>query len=89
MAIPSGINTSCSPEKPSPNPVEDDGMLIENGQVIFDVVDKSDEIKAKPGMTIRESFESNVSQQLNWCRDDSGRRASRAPISREIHGTDD
>ncbi|KDQ17519.1 hypothetical protein BOTBODRAFT_29699 [Botryobasidium botryosum FD-172 SS1] len=156
MAIPSGINISRSPEKPSPNPVEDDGMLIENGQVIFGVVDKKtvgaaqgglvhvvfrekgpevcrdlfsgiqmivnywlfhngfsigigdtiadtatmnhitnriataktrvyqlieeghhDEIKAKPGMTIRESFESDVNQELNKCRDDSGRHAEK------------
>ncbi|KAH9982072.1 beta and beta-prime subunits of DNA dependent RNA-polymerase [Lactifluus volemus] len=123
MTIPRGINIFRAPDKPSPNPVSDEGMLIENGEIIFGVVEKKtvgasqgglkgpeatrtlfnglqcivnywlfhngfsigigdtiadketmssrkgkaqkDELKPSPGMTIRESFESN----------DSGRHA--------------
>jgi DNA-directed RNA polymerase II subunit RPB1 len=156
MCIPRGINISRAPEVPAANPLEDDGMLIENGEIIFGVVQKAtvgsvqgglvhvvfrekgpeacraliggiqlvvnywlfhngfsigigdtiadkntmnhiskriaqakekvyelieqgqrDEIKAKPGMTIRESFESDVNQELNVCRDDAGRHAEK------------
>ncbi|KAH9075609.1 beta and beta-prime subunits of DNA dependent RNA-polymerase [Lactarius deliciosus] len=40
MAIPRGINIFRAPDSPSPNPVFDDGMLIENGEIIFGVVEK-------------------------------------------------
>ena len=40
MTIPRGINIYRAPDKPSPNPVLDDGMLIENGEIIFGVVEK-------------------------------------------------
>ena len=40
MTIPRGINIFRAPEQPSPNPVLDDGMLIENGEIIFGVVEK-------------------------------------------------
>lgn len=40
MAIPRGINIFRAPDKPSPNPIFDDGMLIENGEIIFGVVEK-------------------------------------------------
>ena len=37
-----------------------------------------DEIKPKLGMTIRESFESEVNAELNKARDDTGRRAEKS-----------
>jgi DNA-directed RNA polymerase II subunit RPB1 len=40
MTIPRGINIFRAPDKPSPNPVSDDGMLIENGEIVFGVVEK-------------------------------------------------
>jgi DNA-directed RNA polymerase II subunit RPB1 len=40
MTIPRGINIFRAPENPSPNPVFDDGMLVENGEIIFGVVEK-------------------------------------------------
>ncbi|KAG2745504.1 DNA-directed RNA polymerase II, subunit 1 [Suillus brevipes Sb2] len=126
----------------SSNPIFDDGMLIENGEIIFGVVEKKtvgasqgglkgpeatrdlftgiqmvvnfcigigdtvagpkvmgfitqrisekkqlvaeiideayhDRLKALPGMTIRESFESKVERELNRARDDSGQYAQK------------
>lgn len=43
---------------------------IEDGQ--------RDKLKPKPGMTIRESFESIVNQELNSCRDATGRHAEKS-----------
>jgi DNA-directed RNA polymerase II subunit RPB1 len=40
MAIPRGINIFRAPDPQSPNPVFDDGMLVENGEIIFGVVEK-------------------------------------------------
>ena len=40
MTIPRGINIFRAPDTPSPNPVFDDGMLVENGEIIFGVVEK-------------------------------------------------
>ena len=161
LTIPRGINIVRNPEaeggqRPSSNPVNDDGMMIENGDIIFGVVDKKtvgatqgglihvvfrekgpeicrgvftglqkvvnywlfhhgfsigigdtiadkdtmshitgriarakskvailvndaymDNLKPKPGMTIRESFESDINQELNKCRDDTGRHAEK------------
>ncbi|KAF8315634.1 beta and beta-prime subunits of DNA dependent RNA-polymerase [Clavulina sp. PMI_390] len=157
MAIPSGINISRKSEPASPNPVFDDGMLIDNGEILYGIVAKSivgsaqgglihvtfrekgpeacrqlfsglqmivnywlfhngfsigigdtiadektmehisnriktakdkvyalieagqrDQIKPKPGMTIRESFESDVNAELNKARDDTGRHAQKS-----------
>ncbi|EKM83352.1 hypothetical protein AGABI1DRAFT_65857 [Agaricus bisporus var. burnettii JB137-S8] len=156
MTIPRGINIHRSPDPKSSNPVFDDGMLIENGELIFGIVDKKtvgatqgglvhvvfrekgpevtrqlftglqrvvnfwlfhngfsigigdtiadmktmsyitqtiierkaevtkiiedathDRLKPKPGMTIRESFESMVERQLNLARDTSGQYAQK------------
>lgn len=156
MAIPAGINIVRKSDPASPNPVDDSGMLIENGEVLYGVVAKAivgaqqgglihvvfrekgpeacralfsglqmivnywlfhngfsigigdtvadrttmsfvfrriatakdkvydlveagkhDEIKPKPGMTIRESFESDVNAELNKARDDTGRHAEK------------
>lgn len=156
MAIPSGINIVRKSDPASPNPVADDGMLIENGEILYGIVAKSivgtaqgglihvvfrekgpeacralfsgiqmivnywlfhngfsigigdtiadhktmdhittriataksrvykfiedgqrDKIKPKPGMTIRESFESEVNAELNKARDDTGRHAEK------------
>ncbi|KAG8968061.1 DNA-directed RNA polymerase II subunit rpb1 [Tulasnella sp. 419] len=157
MTIPRGINIIRAPEIKSSNPVEDDGMFIDNGDIMFGVVDKKtvgatqgglihvtfrekgpeacrglfsglqkvvnywlfhngfsigigdtiadkntmahitdriaraktkvagliqdghlDRLKSKPGMTIRESFESEVNAELNKCRDDTGRHAEKS-----------
>ncbi|KAK7468334.1 DNA-directed RNA polymerase II core subunit rpo21 [Stygiomarasmius scandens] len=157
MVIPSGINIHKSPDPKSSNPVFDDGMLIENGQILFGIVKKDtvgasqgglihvvfrekgpeatrdlftgiqfvvnywlfhngfsigigdtiadtktmefitktiadrkadvakviddayhDRLKAAPGMTIRESFESMVERQLNLARDKSGQYAQKS-----------
>ena len=155
LAIPRGINIERKKgEKATPNPVKDDGILIENGDLIYGIVDKDtagakqgglvhvtfrekgpeatrtlftglqtvvnywlfhngfsigigdticdapimtyitdtitnhknkvvqiiddayhDRLKPEPGMTIRESFESKVEQELNRARDTSGRYA--------------
>lgn len=157
MTIPRGINISRASESKQPNPPADDGMLIENGDILYGVVDKKtvgavqgglihvtfrekgpeacrglfsglqkvvnywlfhngfsigigdtiadkgtmavitervaraknkvaelirtghlDGLKPKPGMSIRESFESEVNQELNRCRDDAGRHAEKS-----------
>jgi DNA-directed RNA polymerase II subunit RPB1 len=156
MCIPRGINIFRSPDPKSSSPVFDDGMMIENGEIIFGIVDKKtvgaaqgglihvvfrekgpeatrglfsglqqvvnywlfhnsfsigigdtiaddkttavitkiiadrkenvtkitqdayhDRLKAQPGMTIRESFESKVERELNLARDDSGQYAQK------------
>ncbi|GLB36718.1 putative DNA-dependent RNA polymerase catalyzes the transcription of DNA into RNA using the four ribonucleoside triphosphates as substrates [Lyophyllum shimeji] len=156
LTIPRGINIHRSLEPPSSNPVFDDGMMIENGEIIFGIVEKKtvgasqgglvhvvfrekgpeatrqlftgiqmvvnywlfhngfsigigdtiadpktmayitqtiaesktnvaqiiddayhDRLKAAPGMTIRESFESLVERQLNLARDTSGQYAQK------------
>ncbi|KAG1741771.1 DNA-directed RNA polymerase II, subunit 1 [Suillus paluster] len=40
MVIPRGINIHRAPDPKSSNPIFDDGMLIENGEIIFGVVEK-------------------------------------------------
>jgi len=156
LTIPKGINIYRSPDPKSSNPVFDDGVLIENGELIFGIVEKKtvgasqgglvhvvfrekgpettrqlftglqmvvnywlfhngfsigigdtiadsktmayitqniaerkanvsqiiedathDRLKAAPGMTIRESFESLVERQLNLARDTSGQYAQK------------
>ncbi|KAH0590072.1 DNA-directed RNA polymerase II subunit rpb1 [Termitomyces sp. J132] len=156
MTIPRGINIHRAPEPRSSNPVFDDGMMIENGEIIFGIVEKKtvgasqgglvhvvfrekgpeatrqlftglqmvvnywlfhngfsigigdtiadpktmdyitkriqqsktevaqiidnayhDRLKAAPGMTIRESFESLVERSLNLARDHSGQYAQK------------
>ncbi|KAL4260389.1 DNA-directed RNA polymerase subunit [Pleurotus pulmonarius] len=156
LAIPRGINIFRAAEPKSSNPVFDDGMCIENGEIIWGIVEKKtvgasqgglvhvvfrekgpegaralfsglqkvvnywlfhngfsigigdtiadaktmafitqtiashkaevaaiteratiDELKAAPGMTIRESFESQVERQLNLARDTSGQYAQK------------
>jgi DNA-directed RNA polymerase II subunit RPB1 len=39
LAIPRGINIRCSPD-PKSHPVFDDGVLVENGELIFGIVEK-------------------------------------------------
>ncbi|KAF8737375.1 hypothetical protein AX14_012969 [Amanita brunnescens Koide BX004] len=154
LTIPRGINIHRSPDPKSSNPVFDDGMMVENGEIIFGIVEKKtvgasqgglvhvvfrekgpdatrmmftgiqmvvnywlfhngfsigigdtiadrstmafitqtiherksnvtkviedathDHLKAKPGMTLRESFESMVERELNLARDRSGKYA--------------
>lgn len=154
MCIPRGINILRMPEPPSFNPYADDGMMIENGEILWGVVEKktvgasqgglvhvvfrekgpetcrdlfsglqmivnywlfhngfsigigdtiadpetmrgvserilaaktevqllihranNDQLKAEPGMTIRESFESHVNMHLNQARDKAGKMA--------------
>lgn len=156
MCIPRGINIHRSPDPKSANPVFDDGMMIENGEIIFGIVEKKtvgasqgglvhvvfrekgpeatrglftglqmvvnywlfhngfsigigdtiadrgtmahiresiagykanvrqiiddaahDRLKAAPGMTIRESFESRVERELNLARDRNGQFAQK------------
>ncbi|CAL1696999.1 unnamed protein product [Somion occarium] len=156
MCIPRGINIHRSPDPKSANPVFDDGMLIENGEILFGIVEKKtvgaaqgglvhvvfrekgpeatrtlftglqqvvnfwlfhngfsigigdtiadkktmahitdqiaqrkrnvvqiiddaahDRLKAQPGMTIRESFESKVERELNLARDQNGQYAQK------------
>ena len=40
MAIPRGINIYRAPDTPSLNPAFDDGILVENGEIIYGVVEK-------------------------------------------------
>ncbi|KAJ4477824.1 beta and beta-prime subunits of DNA dependent RNA-polymerase [Lentinula edodes] len=40
LVIPRGINIHRSPDPKSSNPVFDDGMLIENGEIVFGIVEK-------------------------------------------------
>ncbi|KAF7426730.1 DNA-directed RNA polymerase II subunit rpb1 [Pleurotus ostreatus] len=150
LAIPRGINIFPAAEPISSNPVFDDGMCIENGEIAWGIVEKKtvgasqgglvhvvfrekgpegarakvvnywlfhngfsigigdtiadaktmafitqtiashkakvaaiteratiDELKAAPGMTIRESFESQVERQLNLACDTSGQYAQK------------
>ncbi|KAJ6573844.1 DNA-directed RNA polymerase II, subunit 1 [Mycena vulgaris] len=157
LVIPRGINIDRASDEKTSNPVFDDGMLIENGEIIFGIVEKKtvgaaqgglvhivfrekgpeatrqlftglqmvvnfwlfhngfsigigdtiadkatmafitkkisdckvsvveliddathDRLKALPGMTIRESFESKVESELNKARDDSGQHAQKS-----------
>jgi DNA-directed RNA polymerase II subunit RPB1 len=157
LAVPRGINIYRAPDPRSSNPVFDDGMMVENGEFIFGIVEKKtvgasqgglvhvvfrekgpeatrqlftglqmivnywlfhngfsigigdtiadpktmnhisqtiadrkanvaqiiedatqDRLKAAPGMTIRESFESLVERQLNLARDTSGQYAQKS-----------
>ena len=39
LTIPRGINIHCSPDPKSSHPVFDDGVLIENGKLIFGIVE--------------------------------------------------
>ena len=50
MAIPSGINITRSSDPASPMPLKDDGMHIEDGQIIFGVVDKKTVGAAQGGL---------------------------------------
>ncbi|KAF7797788.1 hypothetical protein EIP86_008990 [Pleurotus ostreatoroseus] len=50
MCIPRGINIHRSPDPKSSNPVFDDGMLIENGEIIFGIVDKKTVGSAQGGL---------------------------------------
>lgn len=154
LTIPRGVNIQRAPEVKSSNPVFDDGMMIENGEIVYGVVEKKtvgasqgglihvvfrekgpeatrqlftgiqmvvnfwlfhngfsigigdtiadagtmayitetiasrkqnvaniiedathNRLKAQPGMTIRESFESMVERELNLARDNSGQYA--------------
>ncbi|KAJ8509443.1 hypothetical protein ONZ45_g8381 [Pleurotus djamor] len=156
LAIPRGINIYRAADPKSSNPVFDDGMCIENGEIIWGIVEKktvgaaqgglvhvvfrekgpegarqlfsglqkvvnywlfhngfsigigdtiaddktmqfitdtisqrkgnvtriieqahNDQLKAAPGMTIRESFESQVERELNLARDTSGQYAQK------------
>ncbi|OAX30758.1 hypothetical protein K503DRAFT_704862, partial [Rhizopogon vinicolor AM-OR11-026] len=40
MVIPRSINIQRAPDPKSSNPVFNDGMLIENGEIIFSIVEK-------------------------------------------------
>lgn len=156
LSIPRGTNIQRFSEPKSANPVRDDGMLIENGDIIYGVVEKktvgasqgglihvvfrekgpeatrhlfsglqavvnfwlfhngfsigigdtiadkitmqfitnniaerkslvrsaigdavNDRLKAAPGMTIRESFESRIERELNLARDQNGQYAQK------------
>ncbi|KAF7974929.1 hypothetical protein HWV62_10969 [Athelia sp. TMB] len=156
LVIPRGINIHRSPDPKSAHPVFDDGIMIENGEIIFGIVDKKtvgatqgglihvvfrekgpettrmlftgiqkvvnywlfhngfsigigdtiadkktmafitehiagrkqtvqeivddayhDRLKASPGMTLRESFESRVERELNQARDTTGQYAQK------------
>jgi len=48
--------------------------ITERKQNVADIIEEAihDRLKAKPGMTIHKSFESDVEQQLNLARDQSG-----------------
>jgi len=52
--------------------------ISERKQKVAEVIEEAthDRLKAKPGVTIRESFESDVERQLNLARDQSGRTTS-------------
>ena len=157
LCIPRGINIYRSPDPKSSNPVFDDGVMVENGEIMFGIIEKKtvgasqgglvhvvfrekgpeatrglftglqtvvnywlfhngfsigigdtiadkktmayitrqiaerksnvsriiedahhDQLKAAPGMTIRESFESRVERELNLARDHSGQYAQKS-----------
>ena len=40
LAIPSGINIVRKSDPPAPNPMADNGMLIENGEILYGIVAK-------------------------------------------------
>ena len=40
MTIPKGVNIARASDPKSPHPVHDDGILIENGEIIYGIVDK-------------------------------------------------
>ena len=50
MTIPRGINIHRNPDPKSSNPIFDDGMLIENGEIIFGIVDKKTVGAAQGGL---------------------------------------
>ena len=40
MVIPQGINVHLTPDQKSSNPIFDDGMMVNNGEILFGIVDK-------------------------------------------------
>ncbi|OAX32739.1 hypothetical protein K503DRAFT_842134, partial [Rhizopogon vinicolor AM-OR11-026] len=55
MVIPHSINIQRAPDPKSSNPVFNDGMLIENGKIIFSVVEKK-AIRASQGGLVHVVF---------------------------------
>ena len=53
--------------------------ISEGKQEVGEIIDEAthDRLKAKPGLTIRESFESDVERQLSLARDQSGQYAQK------------
>ncbi|KAG1775061.1 DNA-directed RNA polymerase II, subunit 1 [Suillus placidus] len=53
--------------------------ISEKKQLVAEIIEEAyhDRLKALPGMTIRESFESKVERELNRARDDSGQYAQK------------
>ena len=50
MAITRGIDIYRAPDTPSPNPVFGDGILVETGEIIHDVVEKKTVGASKGGL---------------------------------------
>ena len=50
MAILCGINIRCNPDPKSSNPVFDDGKLIENGEIVYGIVEKKTVGASKGGL---------------------------------------
>ena len=40
MVIPWGINVHLAPDQKLSNPIFDDGMMVDNGEILFGIVDK-------------------------------------------------
>jgi DNA-directed RNA polymerase II subunit RPB1 len=40
LAVPHGINIYCAPDPRSSNPIFNDGMMVENGEFVFGIIEK-------------------------------------------------
>lgn len=76
MCIPKGINLYRAPDPASPNPLEDNGMWIEDGEIMYGIVDKKTVgasqggvihiIFREKGPTVTRDFFSGVQKVVNF-----------------------
>lgn len=76
MCIPKGINLTRAPDPASPNPLEDNGMWIEDGEIMYGIVDKKTVgasqggiihiIFREKGPTVTRDFFSGVQKVVNF-----------------------
>jgi DNA-directed RNA polymerase II subunit RPB1 len=66
MAIPNSIDIQCVPEPKSADPVFDKSILIENGELLFGIVDE-DTAGAQQGSLVHVTFREKRVQKQEHC----------------------